>query len=228
MSVPIDELKNRLKLAMAKMNIRPIELAEITKIPKSSISQYMSGYAKPNSERVYLISKALNVTEAWLMGFDVPSNRSLENISKKFPEPNITEDYTTFPVIGEIAAGYDKTAIEDWTGETVNIPNSYLKGRNKEDFFVLCVKGDSMYPEFHENDKVLILKQSSLNYSGQIGAIIYEDCATLKKVEYKEGEDWLRLIPINPSHPPKKIENEALEQCTVLGVPKLLIRDINE
>ncbi len=51
MSVPIDELKNRLKLAMAKMNIRPIELAEITKIPKSSISQYMSGYAKSEAKR---------------------------------------------------------------------------------------------------------------------------------------------------------------------------------
>ena len=70
-----DELKNRLKLAMAKMNMRPIELSELTHIPKSSISQYMSGYSKPNSERVYLISKALNVSEAWLMGFDVPEKR---------------------------------------------------------------------------------------------------------------------------------------------------------
>ena len=146
----------------------------------------------------------------------------------KLTSPDITNDYTTFPVIGEIAAGYDKIAIEDWTGEKVDIPNSYLKGHRTDEFFVLCVKGDSMYPTYQENDKVLILKQSSLDYSGQIGAIVYDDCATLKKIEYKEGEDWLRLIAINPSHPPKKIENEGLEQCTVLGVPKLLIRDIND
>ena len=85
-----------------------------------------------------------------------------------------------------------------------------------------------MYPLYHENDKVLILRQSSLNYSGQIGAVVYDDCATLKKVEYKAGEDWLRLIAVNPAHPPRKIENEELEKCVVLGVPKLLIRDIDE
>lgn len=79
MSFPIDELKNRLRFAMAKMNIRPIELSELTHIPKSSISQYMSGYSKPNSERVYLLSKALNVTEAWLLGFDVPREREETN-----------------------------------------------------------------------------------------------------------------------------------------------------
>jgi len=75
---------------------------------------------------------------------------------------------------------------------------------------------------------VLILRQNSLDYSGQIGAVIYDDCATLKKVEYKKGENWLKLIPVNPAHPPKRIENEELERCIVLGVPKLLIREIDE
>ena len=139
-----------------------------------------------------------------------------------------TEDFALFPVIGDIAAGYDKIAVEDWQGETVCIPNYYLKGRNKEDFLVLCVKGDSMYPTYQDGDKVLILRQNSLDYSGQIGAVIYDDCATLKKVEYKKGEDWLKLIPVNPVYPPKRIENEELERCIVLGVPKLLVREINE
>ena len=77
MSAPIEELRIRLIQAMSKENIRAIELSEKTQIPKSSISQYMSGYAKPNSDRVYLLSKALNVSEAWLMGYDVPMERSV-------------------------------------------------------------------------------------------------------------------------------------------------------
>ena len=48
------------------------DLCQITKIPKSAISQYISGAFEPKQDRVYLISKALNVSEAWLMGFDVP------------------------------------------------------------------------------------------------------------------------------------------------------------
>ena len=73
----------------------------------------------------------------------------------------------------------------------------------------------------------MILKQSTMNRSGEIGAIIYEDeLVTLKKIEYVYGENWLKLIPINPNHPPKLIENEELEHCRVIGIPKLLVREL--
>lgn len=86
-----------------------------------------------------------------------------------------------------------------------------------------------MYPMYQDGDRVLILKQSTLNHSGQVGAILYNDeFATLKKVEYVMGEDWMKLVPINPSYEPELIEGEALEHCRVIGIPKLLIRDIKE
>ncbi len=153
-------------------------------------------------------------------GFDVSlSSRS----------PKVTNEYTTFPVIGEIAAGYNYPAIEDWSGETVDIPNSFFNGRRKDDFFVLRVKGDSMYPTYQDGDCVLVRKQTTLNYSGEVGAILYDDdLATLKRVEYKEGENWLKLIPINPAFPPERIEGEKLDHCRVIGLPVYLVRKINE
>ncbi|MBE7042154.1 MAG: helix-turn-helix domain-containing protein [Ruminococcaceae bacterium] len=170
-------------------------------------------------DKIEKIAEVLNVTPAYLMGWEENPDR--------LKSPNITEEYVTFPVLGEIAAGYESEAIEDWGGETVDVPISYLKGRNKTDFFVLQVKGDSMYPLYHEGDKVLILRQTTLNYSGEIGAILYEESmATLKKVEYATGEDWLRMVPINPNHQPKMIEGADLEKCRVLGIPKLVIREI--
>ena len=94
---------------------------------------------------------------------------------------------------------------------------------------MLSVKGDSMYPQYMDGDKVLILKQSTMNRSGEIGAIIYDgDMATLKKIEYVDGEDWVKLIPINPEYTPKTIRNEDLEQCHVLGIPRLLVREIEQ
>lgn len=54
MSQPIAELKDRLKQALVIRNIKPIELSEATKIPKSAISQYMSGYTKPKQDRIFL------------------------------------------------------------------------------------------------------------------------------------------------------------------------------
>lgn len=71
----MDELKDRLKKALTIRNIKAIELCEKTNIPKSAISQYLSGYAKPKSDRIYLISKVLNINETWLLGYDVPMER---------------------------------------------------------------------------------------------------------------------------------------------------------
>jgi transcriptional regulator with XRE-family HTH domain len=51
------------------------ELCAKTKIPKSAMSQYISGSFEPKQDRIYLIAQALSVSEAWLMGYDVPMER---------------------------------------------------------------------------------------------------------------------------------------------------------
>lgn len=222
-----ESCSSRLRQALKLRNMKQADLSQITKIPKSAISQYLSGKFEPKQDRLEILAQALNVSEAWLMGYDVHCTREYNNLN--LLPPTITEDYTEIPVIGEIAAGYNHIAYESWDGETVPIPNHYLRGHEVSDYFVLTVKGSSMYPLYQDGDQVLILKQSTLNHSGQIGAVIYDDeCATLKKVEYIMGEDWLKLIPINPNYEPELIEGEALEHCRVIGIPKLLIRDIKD
>ena len=162
------------------------------------------------------------------MGYDVPMQRSAPAPVSAFPAPTITEDVVTFPVLGEIAAGYDHIALEDWEGDTLELPARYLRGRPATAYFVLRVKGDSMYPDYREGDKVLVLRQDTLDYSGQVGAILYDgELATLKRVEFAPGEDWLRLVPINPQFPAKRIAAGELEQCRVLGVPRFLFRELD-
>lgn len=194
------------------------ELANKLKISKSAISMYENGNRTPDFETLETIADFFNVNLSYLIG---------EEQKYSLKHPNLTFDTVTFPVIGSIAAGYDEIAVENWSGETVEVPITYLKGRKKEEYFVLSVKGDSMYPLYMEGDKVLILRQSTLNHSGEIGAVLYEsENATLKKVEYVDGEAWIRLVPVNPEYKPKLIENSDLEQCRVLGIPRLLIREI--
>ena len=85
-----------------------------------------------------------------------------------------------------------------------------------------------MYPTYQDGDLVLVLRQTTFNYSGQIGVVMYDDnMGTLKKVEYVMGEDWMRLVSINPSYPPRMITDERLEHCRVLGIAKMVIREIH-
>ena len=218
---------NRIKELRELKNKNMKEVARELNLPYTTYVNYEKGEREPNSEMLILIANYFGVSIDYLLGRC--NENTITPSADKFPPPNITEDYTTFPVIGEIGAGYDRIAIESWDGDTVDIPNTYLKGRSNTEFFVLCVKGDSMYPTYQEGDKVLILKQNVLNYSGQIGAIIYDsEYATLKKIEYQQGESWLRLVPINPLYPSITIENEELETCKIIGIPRLVIREVKK
>lgn len=72
------ELKDRLREALNDAGMKPIELSARTGIPKSMISYYLSGKTKPKADRIYTISTVLGVTEAWLIGYDVPKDRTFE------------------------------------------------------------------------------------------------------------------------------------------------------
>ena len=65
----------RLATALNIRRMKQSELCQLAKIPKSSLSQYLSGDYEPKQDRVYDIAKVLNVSEAWLMGYDVPMER---------------------------------------------------------------------------------------------------------------------------------------------------------
>ena len=198
------------KVGVATQTIYKYENEIVTNIPLDKLEK---------------IAAVLNTSPSYLMGWEERKAPAVP----QFPYPCESRDVVRLAVLGDIAAGYNNYADESWDGDFIEIPRSYLKGADISEFFVLRVKGNSMYPMYMEGDRVLIKKQSTMDYSGEIGAILYDDdMATLKKVEYVKGEDWLRLVPVNPNVPPVTISDEELSHCRVLGVPRLLIRDIRQ
>lgn len=73
MKVPI---YSRIQDAMNLRNMKAVDICEKTKIPKSSMSMYLSGRVEPKSDRLYKIAKCLDVSESWLLGYDVPMERT--------------------------------------------------------------------------------------------------------------------------------------------------------
>ena len=66
----------RIAKALEIRGMKQSDLCKITDIPKGSMSLYISGAYEPKQDRIYLIAQALRVDEAWLMGFDVPMEKS--------------------------------------------------------------------------------------------------------------------------------------------------------
>ncbi len=65
----------RIKEALEIRDMTQADLCRATGIGKSAMSQYVNGRLVPRQDRTYLIARSLNVSEAWLMGFDVPMDR---------------------------------------------------------------------------------------------------------------------------------------------------------
>lgn len=84
----IESCGKRIAKALSIRDLRQADLAQMTNIPKSSLSLYLSDAYEPKQDRIFLIAKALRVSEAWLMGYDVP----MENEKKDSPsELQLTE-----------------------------------------------------------------------------------------------------------------------------------------
>ena len=75
MAVRMATFSKRLRTAIDMRGISQTELAKKTGISKSSISHYLKGDWEGKQDAVYALALALNVSEAWLMGFDAKMER---------------------------------------------------------------------------------------------------------------------------------------------------------
>ena len=187
-------------------------LSSLSGVSKSSISRYLSGAWEGKQDAVYLLAKNLNVSEAWLMGYDVPMScvhaDDVEDYTKIpgiLPLPEMVE----LPIIGTIACGTPILAEENIDG--------YLSApkRPHADFCLRC-KGDSMInARILDGDAVLIRKQPDVD-DGQIAAVLVDDEATLKRVYHtKDGE--VMLVAENPAFPPMTFSAVDCVNVRILG-----------
>ena len=86
----------RLNQIISERHIRQIDIIESAKpfsekygvkLNKNDLSQYVNGKNEPGQEKLTILGLALNVSEAWLMGYDVPMERTSntsENLAEKY------------------------------------------------------------------------------------------------------------------------------------------------
>lgn len=73
----IHSFSSRLQEAMNMRGIKQADLCALTQIPKSAMSQYVNGAFEPKQDRLWKLARALQVSEAWLMGYDVPMEQNV-------------------------------------------------------------------------------------------------------------------------------------------------------
>lgn len=215
----------RLKQIMSERNIKQVDILKSaepfcrkydTKLNKNDLSQYVNGKVEPGQQKLTILGLALNVNEAWLMGYDVPQLRDIkfagetvEDLAEKYDNIKPIK-LKRFPMLGEIACGKPIFADED--------REHYIMADMDIDAnFCLTAKGDSMINARIFNGDIVFIKEMPIVENGDIAAVIIDDEATLKRVYYYPDQGKLVLNPENPTHAPLVYVGEELNSIRILG-----------
>lgn len=199
------EFSSRIRELRKERGLKQQDIADMLFIDKTTVSKWEVGANFPNQNIQNALADFFGVTVDYLLG---------RSDSRTTPLPS--DGVIEYPVIGSVRAGMGGNVVSEETGDTRLVAVSAVHGR-ADDYFVLRVRGDSMYPEVLDGDCVLVRKTASVE-SGSMAVVLYDgDCATVKWVRYVEGEDWVDLIPNNPTFPPARISGADLENCKILG-----------
>ncbi len=160
----------------------------------------------PTTKTLTAVSSAIGLSVAELM-------KKLNGVSCDIGEIPV-DAMVLVPVVGLVRAGYGGLAFEcDMGHETVDI--NVISGYNRDDFFYLKVKGDSMEPRLYEGDLVLVRRQSSID-NGSYGVVTIDDEeGVVKIVQY--DKDSITLISQNHNYPPRKFVGADVQRIRVIG-----------
>lgn len=78
----------RFRIALEQKQMSRAELSRLTGIPEPTLYGYYHGSYEPKQQNIYLIAKALNVTEAFLLGFDMVEDEEENQLLKKYNRLN--------------------------------------------------------------------------------------------------------------------------------------------
>lgn len=216
------KFNERLKLLRQETGLSQQDFAKQVGLSKSSVNMYERGEREPGLETLEAIADYFNVDmdyllgksehrskTAWLEGLDKSIDLEILRSQVKF-ENLFPIEKKRFPLLGQIACGKPIAANEE--------KELYVEaGANIDADFCLRAKGDSMIgARIYDGDIVFIMKQEMVD-NGEIAAVIIEDEATLKRVNYYPEKDLLILKAENSQYEDLVYTEEQLNHIIILG-----------
>ena len=201
-------LNDNIKKARLSADKTLEDVANLVGVTRQTVQKYESGViSNIPSDKIELLAKALDVTPAYLMGWEdeKPAKDDIYQYDNIYPI-----ELKKFPLLGEIACGEPVFATED--------RKSYvLAGSDIKADFCLKAKGDSMINARIMNGDIVFIRKQPMVENGEIAAVIIDDEATLKRVTYFKDKNMLILKPENPKYSDLVYIKEELNSIRILG-----------
>lgn len=168
--------------------------------------------------------KSFTTIQKWEDGTTTPPYSTIVRISDMFGIPvetlmhgDLSQPYNSeIPVLGTVRGGAPITADQQYLGFEHVVPDD----ARHPDCFYLQVVGDSMKnARILPGDYLYVQKQSHLD-NGDIGVVMVDNEATVKKVLFQDGN--LILQPANEAYQPMILTPQQQKDLNVQIVGKVL------
>ncbi len=200
------EIYERIKQRRKQLGLSAEEVAAKMGVSPATVYRYENAnIANMGIDKVVPIAKALNVSPAYLMGWE---ETNISDIKKP-----VSTGGVWISVLGRVAAGVSIEAVEDIIDYEEITPEMARQGEH----FALQIDGDSMEPRMTKGDVVIVRKQPDVD-SGKVAVVLINgQDATVKKVI--KQETGICLVSTNPNYEPRFFTVEDVEKLpiTILG-----------
>lgn len=190
---------------IAKSEKTQLEIAKSIGISPQTFNTWCKGIAIPRMGKVQALADYFNINKSDL----------IEDKKLNIDTVPIESGYT-IPVLGRVAAGYGKEAVEEVIGQIEISPALAAKG----DYFGLLIKGDSMIPTLYDGDTVIVQRVDDAESGDLVIALVNGHDATCKRLQkYAEG---IALIPQNPVYEPMRFTESEIDTTPVKILGKVI------
>lgn len=195
-----------LKQRRIELGLTMLEVAKLVGVSEATISRYESGNIKNmRKDRIAKYASALKVPPSTFL--------ELEDKSESRLTPtDLRANTKPVPLVGRVAAGLSCHAEDNIEGYILTDCELLHEGY---EYFWLTVKGDSMEPELHDGDRVLVREQETLETECYAVVRIDGEDGVVKRVRI--DRDKITLTSVNPYYPPRVFEHEQMNTVAVVG-----------
>ncbi|MDO4862894.1 MAG: XRE family transcriptional regulator [Ruminococcus sp.] len=195
-----------LKQRRIELGLTMLEVAKLVGVSEATISRYESGNIKNmRKDRIAKYASALKVPPSTFLELEDKSESRLT-------ASDIRANTKPVPLVGRVAAGLSCHAEDNIEGYILTDCELLHEGY---DYFWLTVKGDSMEPELHDGDRVLVREQETLETECYAVVRIDGEDGVVKRVRI--DRDRITLTSVNPYYPPRVFEHEQMNDVAVVG-----------
>nr|DAZ07813.1 MAG TPA: Repressor protein CI [Caudoviricetes sp.] len=195
-----------------------------------NIQYYMDKYEKTRQDMCNALGVKYTTFTDWVKGNSYPRIDKIELMANYFgiSKADLVEDhdeYTGKPstsksnivkVLGRVAAGIPLEAITDIVDEE-EIPEELAR---TGEFFGLRISGDSMEPDIHNGDTVIVKRQDDAESDEIVIALVNGNDGVCKRL--KKYADSIALISLNPNYEPMYFSQEEIEEKPVKIIGKVV------